>query len=110
MPSHKFFTVSEIKGKEIRPGIELRCTSGEQTMLTFFDFTPDAVIPDHKHPHEQITYLLLGEMEMIVAGETKLLKAGDGVVIPGNIEHSAKIIKGPAKALDAWYPRREDYL
>lgn len=110
MPSHKFFTVSELKGKEIRPGIDLRCASGQQTMLTFFDFAPDAVIPSHKHPHEQITYMLQGEMEMIVAGQVKMLKAGDGVVIPGNIEHGAKILKGPAKALDAWYPRREDYL
>lgn len=110
MPSHKFFTVSELTGKEIRPGIGLRCAAGEQTMLTFFDFAPDAVIPNHKHPHEQITYMLTGEMEMTVAGEARLLTAGDGVVIPGNVEHSAKIIKGPAKALDAWYPKREDYL
>ncbi len=79
-------------------------------MMTFFDLTSDAVITSHKHPHEQITYMLNGEMEIIVAGQVKVLKAGDGVVIPGNVEHSAKILKGPAKALDAWYPRREDYL
>ena len=99
MPSYKFFTVSELKTKEIRPGIDLRCVAGEQTMITFFDFAPDAVVPSHKHPHEQITYMLKGEMEMTVAGQAKLLKAGDGVVIPGNIEQSARIITGPAKDL-----------
>jgi quercetin dioxygenase-like cupin family protein len=99
-----------LKCRQLLPGIDLRVAAGQQTMMTFFDFQPNAVIPNHKHPHEQITYMLQGEMEITVAGETKVLKAGDGVVIPGNIEHSARIIKGPAKALDGWYPKREDYL
>ena len=110
MSSHEFFTVSQMKSRQIRPGIDLRCAAGEQTMLTFFDFAPDTVVSGHKHPHEQITYMLNGQLEMTVAGQVKLLKAGDGVVIPGNIEHSAKVIGGPAKVLDAWYPKREDYL
>ncbi|MFH1227700.1 MAG: cupin domain-containing protein [Planctomycetota bacterium] len=108
--THKYFTVGDLKARQLLPGIDLRVAAGEQTMMTFFDFAPNAVIPSHKHPHEQITYMLQGEMEMTVAGETKVLKAGDGVVIPGNIEHSARITKGPAKALDGWYPKREDYL
>jgi quercetin dioxygenase-like cupin family protein len=70
---------------------------------------PHALIPHHRHVHEQITYVLEGEMEFTVEGETKLLKAGDGVIILSNQEHSARVLDKPAKALDAWYPIREDY-
>ena len=79
-------------------------------MMTFFEFEPDAVIPSHKHPHEQITYIIEGEMEFTVEGETRLLKKDDGVVIRSNQEHSARVLDKPAKAVDAWYPVREDYL
>ena len=44
-----------------------------------------------------------------INGETKVLKTGDGVVIPSNQEHSAKILDKPTRAVDAWYPVREDY-
>ncbi|MBM4135652.1 MAG: cupin domain-containing protein [Nitrospira sp.] len=63
----------------------------------------------HKHPHEQITYVIEGEMEFTLNGEIRILKAGDGVVILSNQEHSARILNRPTKAVDAWDPIREDY-
>ena len=102
-----FFRESDLKAKQVLEGITLRAVAGDKTMMTF---EPNAVIPPHKHPHEQITYVIEGEMEFTVEGETKVLKAGDGVVIYSNQEHSAKILNKPAKAVDAWYPIREDYL
>ncbi len=104
-----FFRESDLKVKQVLEGITLKSVSGEKTMMTFFDFEPAAVIPSHKHPHEQITYIIEGEMEFLLGGESKVLQAGDGVVIPSNQEHSAKILSKPAKAVDAWYPVREDY-
>lgn len=105
-----FFKESDLKAKQILEGITLRAVSGEKTMMTFFEFEPNAVIPSHKHPHEQITYIIEGAIEFTVNGETKVLKAGDGVVILSNQEHSAKILDKPTRAVDAWYPIREDYL
>ncbi len=104
-----FFRKSELKEKQVLEGITLKSVSGDKTMMTFFEFEPDAVIPEHKHPHEQITYIIEGEMEFTLVGETKVVKAGEGVVIPSNYEHSAKILSKPTKAVDAWYPIREDY-
>lgn len=105
-----FFKESDLKARKVLEGITLRAVSGNKTMMTFFEFEPNAVIQPHKHPHEQITYVIEGEMEFTVEGETKVLKAGDGVVIYSNQEHSAKVLNKPAKAVDAWYPIREDYL
>ncbi len=105
-----FFKESDLKARQVLEGITLRAVSGDKTMMTFFEFEPNAVIPSHKHPHEQITYVIEGEMEFTVESETKVLKNGDGVVILSNQKHSAKILNKPTKAVDAWYPVREDYL
>jgi quercetin dioxygenase-like cupin family protein len=104
-----FFRESDLKPKQLLEGITLRAVSGDKTMMTFFQFEPHALIPPHRHVHEQITYVIEGEIEFTVEGQTKVLAAGDGVLILSNQEHSARILNTPAKALDAWYPIREDY-
>ena len=104
-----FFRESDLKARRILEGVTLRAVHGDKTMITFFEFEPGAVIPSHKHPHEQITYIIEGEIEFALEGQSMVLKAGDGVVVKSNQEHSAKVLDRPAKAVDAWYPMREDY-
>ena len=105
----EFFDLDDLKEKQVLEGITLRSVSGEKAMMTFFVFEEGAVIPAHSHPHEQITYVLEGELEFSLKGEARVLGKGQGVVIPSDVEHSARVIKGPARALDAWHPLREDY-
>ena len=105
-----FFSESELKRKKALEGITLKVVSGDKTMLTIFEFEPNSVILPHRHPHEQITYIIKGEMEFTIEEKMKILKAGDGVVVLSNQEHSARILNKPTKAVDAWYPKREDYL
>ncbi|MCR4405530.1 MAG: cupin domain-containing protein [Anaerolineae bacterium] len=77
-----FFTVSDLPATEMLPGITR---------------------------HEQITYVLEGTMDFTLGSETRILRAGDGVCIPPNTPHSARILEAPTRALDAWHPVREDY-
>ncbi len=105
-----FFSEANLPAKQLLDGITMKAVSGDKTMMTFFEFEADAMIPSHKHPHEQITYVLEGELEFTVGQDTRVLGKGDGVVISSNQEHCAKVLKAPARAVDAWYPLREDYL
>jgi quercetin dioxygenase-like cupin family protein len=105
-----FFKTASLKKKLIRKGILLRAVWGRKTMLTFFDFKPRTVVPAHKHHHEQITYILKGSLKFNLAGKVKILKAGQGVVVPANQLHSAQVLGQPAKILDGWYPIRQDYI
>ena len=77
-----FFTVSELPGTEMLPGIVRRAVYLEHTMMTFFSFEPGSVVPEHDHPHEQITYVVQGSMEFALGGETRILRAGEGVCCP----------------------------
>jgi len=104
-----FFTVSDLLATEMLPGITRRAVYLDNVMLTFFDFEPGTVVPEHAHPHEQITYVLEGAMVFTLGEETRTLRPGDGVCIPPNVPHSASILDAPTRALDAWHPVREDY-
>ena len=42
--------------------------------------------------------------------ETRILKKGEGVTVPPDIEHKAIVLNKPVKAVDAWYPVRDDYV
>lgn len=104
-----FFRTSDLHATEMLPGVTRRAVYLEDVMLTFFEFEPGAVVPEHHHPHQQITYVLSGVMEFNLDGEKRRLCAGDGVLIPPNTPHAAVISEEPCRALDAWSPIRDDY-
>jgi len=104
-----FFTVADLAATEMLPGVTRRAVYLDNVMTTFFDFEPGAVVPEHAHPHEQITYVIEGTMVFTLDGETHTLRAGEGVCIPPNVSHGARILEEPTRALDAWHPVREDY-
>ena len=110
MEKVNFFKISELKTKEIKKGITLRAVANRNTMITFFEFASNSIVPEHKHPHEQITVVTEGSLKMTIGGETKTLKAGEGVVIPPDVAHKAISSEQITKAFDTWYPLREDYL
>jgi len=88
-----FFSESDLQARQLLEGITLKVVSGDKTMMTIFEFELNAVIPSHKHPHEQITYVLEGELEFTVEGETRLLRKGDGVVIPPIMSTAQRFFK-----------------
>lgn len=101
--------ISEYKGRDIAPGLFGRFVHGETMTLSFVDIKKGSVLPEHKHPHEQITYIMDGELEMVIGGEKMLLTPGMVHVIPGNTPHSA-VAHTDVKVLDAFHPVREDYI
>ena len=104
-----FFAVSELPGTEMLPGVVRRAVYLEHAMVTFFNFAPKSVIPEHSHPHEQITYVIHGAIEFRLGEEMQVLQAGDGVCCPPGVPHGAVVLDEPTFAFDAWYPLREEY-
>ena len=104
-----FFDSSEVERREIAPGVTIRTRWGDKVMMSFLEMAPNAVVPNHSHPHEQAGMMLQGEFDMTIGGETRRLKPGDGYVIPGGVEHSAVCSEGWALALDIFSPPREEY-
>jgi quercetin dioxygenase-like cupin family protein len=103
-----FFKADDLPVTEMMEGVWRRAVYLDNVMLTFFDFEPGRVIPEHAHPHEQISFVLEGEMVFTLDGETRTLQAGEGATVPPNVPHGATF-PGPARVVDAWHPVREDY-
>ena len=104
-----YFDVKELRKKEVKPGMTVCSVFLENLMITHFEFQPYTDIPTHQHMHEQITYVLEGELKFWVETEIRVLKAGEGVIIPPHMLHGA-IALSHARVIDAWNPVREDYI
>ncbi len=104
-----FFCISELKETEMLPGVRRRAVSLDKVMITFFEFEPHAIVPEHDHPHEQISVVIEGAMEFQLGEEKRVLEAGEGACIPPSVKHSACILDQPTTVYDSWSPPREDY-
>lgn len=99
---------SKAQVHEVFPGAHGRFIHGEAMTVATWTLEVGSVIPEHRHPHEQIVNVLSGEFEMKVGTETFHLTAGDGVVILSGVLHSG-IAKSEVKCIDVFAPVREDY-
>jgi quercetin dioxygenase-like cupin family protein len=104
-----FPTPEEMSAHDIFPGVRIRTCSADRMMLSLVDLDDRAVVQEHSHPHEQVGILLQGRVLFTIGGEQKTLQPGDVWRIPGDVRHSVVVLEGPARALDVFYPVREDY-
>lgn len=102
------YLIKSVKGIELVPGITGHYVHGEKLTFGYVELRVGSVIPEHQHPHEQITYILEGQLDMIIDGIACSLLAGMFYVIPPNVRHSA-VSKVDSKVIDVFSPPREDY-
>lgn len=105
-----FFKVDDLPATEMASGMVRRSVAMDHAMVTFFTFAPGTVLPMHDHVHEQITYVIRGGMEFTLGEQVRVLRAGEGVCSPPGVAHGAVVLDEETHALDAWYPRRDEYL
>ena len=53
---------------------------GEGVMMNLVDLEPNAVVPVHSHPHEQLGLVVAGQITMMIDGATT--RCGVGGVLP----------------------------
>ncbi len=104
-----FFDAAARTPRELAPGIVSRTFWGERMLLSLVDLDAHAIIPPHSHPHEQMGMVVRGEMELTIAGETRVVRAGDVYVMPGGVEHSVRMGPQPCQVVETFAPVREEY-
>ena len=62
----------------------------------------------HRHPHEQLVYIIRGHLRFTGENHTFEAHGGDSFVVPGGIEHQAAAVE-ESEVLDVFTPFREDY-
>ncbi|MFM7358735.1 MAG: cupin domain-containing protein [Sediminibacterium sp.] len=93
---------------EMIPGYHVRFVHTNKMTLSFLHVMAGATLPEHDHPHEQVSMVQEGEFELTVAGKPVLLRPGEVLVIPSGVRHSGRAITD-CRLLDVFNPVREDY-
>lgn len=100
--------INDITPLTLAAGVSGQYIHGNGLTMGIVDIKAGGIVPLHQHPHEQITYILEGELHMEICGVPMLLKKGDYYVIPSNTQHSARAGMD-CKVMDVFTPVREDY-
>jgi quercetin dioxygenase-like cupin family protein len=104
-----FYERNECSHHTIFPGVEIDTLAGDRLMISVVELAPHSVVEPHSHPHEQMGFLLKGELTFVVGEERRTLHAGEMWRIPGGVVHAVYAGAEPATAIDVFHPVREDY-
>lgn len=77
-------------------------------MMTLMHYSPENVIPFHRHPNEQIGHVLSGRIRVRTRESQSELGAGDSYVVPADVAHSIEIIE-TAEELQVFTPPRPEF-
>lgn len=98
----------KMKSREVFPGFTGRFIHSETMTLAYWEIKKDSVSPEHNHVHEQVAYVVEGQLELTIEGKSRILTPGMIAVVPSNARHSGKAITD-CTVLDVFNPVREDY-
>ena len=100
--------LSEVESQELVEGSTVRFVHAQTMTVAYWTFESSVPLPEHAHPHEQITNVIEGVFDLIIDGETRRLRAGSLAVIPPNAMHGGKAVTA-CRIIDVFHPVREDY-
>lgn len=102
--------LSEIPVEHLNPLLERQFVHGEQGMLARLLLRKGCLVPEHSHHNEQITYVVEGALRFVLNGdEVVMVSAGETLVIPPNVKHSAEAMEDTID-LDVFAPPRQDWI
>ena len=100
--------ITSIPPKTLAPGIAGHYAHGDKCTFGLVHLQKGSEVPLHSHPHEQITYIIKGQLQMVIDGEDCLLEQGMYYVISSNVMHSA-VALADCELIDVFSPVREEY-
>ena len=104
-----FFALDHLLEEQVTPLIRRRIVTGEKEMVVLWRAKAGAHAAAHRHPHEQIFWMLSGKMRFRLGEETRVCGPGEVCVIPGGVEHEAWWLED-TEVIDIFAPPREDFL
>jgi quercetin dioxygenase-like cupin family protein len=109
VPGAQFLRLDALDSFALADGVHARALFGDGAMLNLVELEPDAVVPTHSHPHEQLGIVLSGEIVMVIDGVDRPCHAMDAMHIPSGLVHGAYAGPEGALVLDVFVPIREDF-
>jgi quercetin dioxygenase-like cupin family protein len=102
----RFVHVADLEPLHVVDGLEFRPVSTDTVMTNFVTIAPDTPLAAHHHVEQQIAIVLSGELDFTVGAETRVMRAGDCVVIPPHVVHGGTAGPAGCTVVDVFTPPR----
>src|SRR5712675_1487728 len=103
------YTWDAMEKEVLSDTISRKIISGEKAMVAHVFLAKGAVVPQHHHESEQITYILEGALQFQIHGKEIVVAKGEVLRIPSYMPHSAVALEDTLD-LDIFSPIRQDWI
>ena len=100
---------SAIAEEKMNPLLSRRVIHTEQMTIADLWIGKGAVVPLHHHVNQQVTMVKSGALRFDMGGESFIVRAGEVLVIPSHMPHSAEALEDTVD-LDIFCPPRADWI
>lgn len=107
--SRYFPTAAECGRHTVFGSTAVRTYAGDHVQVSVADIPAGGVVDWHTHPSEQLGVMVSGEATFTIGEEEKRLGPGDVFFIPGGVRHKVVAHDQPVRAVDIFYPIRDEY-
>jgi quercetin dioxygenase-like cupin family protein len=107
-----FFRWADMPREKVTDMLERRLITGDRLMLTHVYLKKGAIVPQHNHHNEQLTYILEGILRFWIGDdESEMIdvRAGEVLLIPSLVKHKAEALEDTLD-VDIFSPPRQDWL
>jgi quercetin dioxygenase-like cupin family protein len=102
----------DLPREELSSLIGRRLITGDQMMIAQVFLAKGAIVPQHSHENEQLTYILEGRLRLWLGeegAESVDVAAGEVLHIPAHVPHKAEALEDTLD-VDIFHPPRQDWL
>ena len=99
----------DIAAEQINPTISRKYITGDRVTVARFELKSGAIVPQHAHENEQVSYIISGALKFILEGRDIVVRGGELLRIPPNLPHAAEAV-ADTLAIDVFCPVRQDWI
>jgi quercetin dioxygenase-like cupin family protein len=100
---------SSVEVEELNPLIRRQFVVGHEIMVARVLMKKGAIVPEHSHRNEQVSYILEGALKFWVGGQELVVREGEVLTIPPDLPHRAEALLDTVD-LDIFNPPRADWI
>ena len=109
MDSPQLYKWDDVLLENVREGISRKFIAGDREMVAQINLKRGALVPEHSHESEQLTYVLTGALKFHLDGRAITVRPGQVLRIPSWMPHSAEAVEDTFE-LDMFSPIRQDWI
>jgi quercetin dioxygenase-like cupin family protein len=99
----------DVEHEQLSSLISRRLITGDQLMIAHVYLKKGAIVTEHSHHNEQVTYILEGKLRFFIGDDVIDVAAGEVLTIPAHLPHKAEALEDTLD-VDVFTPPREDWL